>query len=526
MSVKQKKHLGKSVVLQKSAKQSWLSRLWQKPLGKVVCSVITILVLSCILQLGSTLIAHIVYKGRSYPNLVLADSTSGSRQFDQIYKKLATEISNTNIKITVQQETTRHTPAELGISLDKKRLEHSSLKRDLRRLITPLFIPDKRPLPIVIDDSKLNQVIAKSYQDKGFKPYVNAKFTVKDGKLRVTEGKDGIGLDSQPFITTIKQHYESSVSDLSYTGATTDIHPMISGQDIRLKQSDILAFTKLKFGVRSDSETFDATEAEKAGWLTLKRNGNLVVIDTSTKNINRFAQRGVGYFEQAPKHQVTTKYLSGKANTTSRGVSGRTVINKRQVMTKLQAAAANKQSEIVLLKFQSVPFAKQTRTVDDRVVTRVYTYEVVKWGNPKADLESFASLAAQTYTDSRGWNKAGIIFKRVSSGGDFTLVLAEPSRVAAASPGCSSYYSCNVGRYVIINDDRWRGATDPWNANGGSLRDYQHMVVNHETGHWLGLGHGYCSGAGQKAPVMQQQSIDLQGCTFNPWPVASEIATL
>jgi hypothetical protein len=89
---------------------------------------------------------------------------------------------------------------------------------------------------------------------------------------------------------------------------------------------------------------------------------------------------------------------------------------------------------------------------------------------------------------------------------------------------CDSYYSCRSGRNVVINFDRWQGATDPWNAAGGSLEDYRVMVTNHETGHWLGFGHAFCPGAGQPAPVMQQQSISLQGCTFNPWPTASELA--
>ena len=153
----------------------------------------------------------------------------------------------------------------------------------------------------------------------------------------------------------------------------------------------------------------------------------------------------------------------------------------------------------------------------------VVTYDVTTKGVVTANLAEFKQQANATLNDQRGWARVGATFQEVASGGQFTLVLSEASQLPTFSEGCGEYYSCNAGRFVIINQDRWLGATDPWNNAGGSLRDYRHMVVNHETGHWLGHGHEFCGGAGQAAPVMQQQSISLQGCTFNPWPLASEL---
>jgi hypothetical protein len=177
------------------------------------------------------------------------------------------------------------------------------------------------------------------------------------------------------------------------------------------------------------------------------------------------------------------------------------------------------------LKQQLVAEAAQAAAAHRAASMITVTYDVTTKGAVYASLSEFKLLANQTLNDARGWSRMNVKFVEVASGGQFTLVLAEASQLPTFSSGCSSDYSCNAGRYVIINQDRWMGATPSWNAAGGSLRDYRHMVVNHETGHWLGHGHELCGGAGQPAPVMQQQSISLQGCTFNPWPLTSELTS-
>lgn len=175
------------------------------------------------------------------------------------------------------------------------------------------------------------------------------------------------------------------------------------------------------------------------------------------------------------------------------------------------------------LKAQLAAEAAEAAKAKRAATTMTVTYDVTTKGAVYASLSEFKLLANQTLNDSRGWARMNVRFVEVASGGMFTLVLSEASQLPTFSSGCSSDYSCNVGRYVVINQDRWMGATPSWNNAGGSLRDYRHMVVNHETGHWLGHDHQSCGGAGQLAPVMQQQSIDLQGCSFNPWPLPSEL---
>jgi Protein of unknown function (DUF3152) len=163
----------------------------------------------------------------------------------------------------------------------------------------------------------------------------------------------------------------------------------------------------------------------------------------------------------------------------------------------------------------------------DRVMHRVpvshtVTYRVETRGKISADLDTFKQQAQQTYDDPRGWRGSGIAFRRVSSGGSFVLVLSEASQVPTFSSGCSAEWSCRVGDYVIINQMRWLHASPMWHQQKESTRDYRHMVVNHETGHWLGHGHRYCPSSGSLAPVMQQQSKGLAGCRPNPWPTVAE----
>ncbi len=161
------------------------------------------------------------------------------------------------------------------------------------------------------------------------------------------------------------------------------------------------------------------------------------------------------------------------------------------------------------------------RTPAAEAAYRTFTYSVITQGTVYGNPSEFATVAAQTLADPRGWSLGGTVaFQRVSSGGDFTLILAQPA-VIGALPGCDAYYSCRVGRNVYINDDRWRGASPSWPYGVALYRQY---VILHEVGHWLGLGHSNCPASGSSAPVMQQQSISLQGCRANVWPLIAERA--
>lgn len=155
---------------------------------------------------------------------------------------------------------------------------------------------------------------------------------------------------------------------------------------------------------------------------------------------------------------------------------------------------------------------------------RLVTYRIETRGKVRGILDAFKERTAEIYADPRGWSRSYVHFKRVKSGGAFSLVLSQAKYVPSFAPICDRYWSCRVGRYVIINENRWRQGTPYFKKAGGSIAEYRAMVVNHETGHWFGLAHATCGGSGQTAPVMMQQSKGLYGCEPNPWPLAGEIA--
>lgn len=159
---------------------------------------------------------------------------------------------------------------------------------------------------------------------------------------------------------------------------------------------------------------------------------------------------------------------------------------------------------------------------DDVVEDVVVRYRLVRRVSDPAT-ENFERVAESTLEDKRGWERAGFDLVR-TEGARFRVVLAEGPEVdrLCLPYETQSTYSCQNGPVVALNANRWRTATPQWT---GTLSGYRRMLVNHEVGHLLGQHHPeiQCPVPGELAPVMAQQSTELNGCLPNPWPLPHEV---
>ena len=136
----------------------------------------------------------------------------------------------------------------------------------------------------------------------------------------------------------------------------------------------------------------------------------------------------------------------------------------------------------------------------------------------------FAAAVEETLGDPRSWLNGGrLSMQRVGAAEaaagayDFRVSLVSPGSMERYCPGVGTrgYTSCRYGERAVINLARWETAVPDY---AGDIPTYRHYMVNHEVGHALGNGHRNCPGPGQVAPVMQQQTLGLEGCTKNAWP--------
>jgi hypothetical protein len=423
-----------------------------------------------------------IYRDRTYPGTKVMGTTIGSVAYDNLSESVKNaKVLPDSLTLTYDDKKATVTLADLGITQDAARTSASAEDHKLLIPVTNFFTQPELDAPIRFERATYMAKIAELATTFSGEA-VDAHLTLKDGAVTITPAKDKYRLDNTRLQGFITDALDAGTSAVTVPVKTTPA--AVTTANLDTKKQDL--------------------EGQFNTKLTLTYNGAAKQVPRGDI-IDWYIPAGDTY---APSIDRIVVYLNslGKA-------SGGYTKDNQIIATDIQKALKDKKPLSTTLT--SVTPAKK------------FTYCTAVKGVAAGELPVLRSKLESTYGDSRGWSLNGrAMYTHATSGCDFTVWLAASNLMPSFGAICDSMWSCRVGPNVVINYDRWQNASPAWQKYGGTIEEYRYMVINHETGHWLGYGHDFCPGPGQQAPVMQQQSIDLQGCVFSPWPNTSEKAAL
>ena len=428
------------------------------------------------------LVLAVVYKNRTYPGTKIQNQTIGSVSKSAMPAKLESlGILPENLRFEYEDQELDLKTSEVGITVDTDQTTKNTMQQRAWLPIANFFA---KPNPEVILHFDLEKFTDQSTKiDETFqKTPVNAKITLENGTFTLVKQTDGYSLDEGPLQDAVQQAIDSGTNVVDVPVRIVD--PEIKESDLSSTFDDLKARQALSLQYRFNNQV-RALNASEIAALHEQNGSTFVVSDAKIRNQIVAVGRGFG---------IGVQNLNETTNATKNALELKKPLD---------------------FQIKEAPL-------------KTYTYCTAVRGVDASELAGLNAKLAAVFADRRGWSAEGKIgFVKAESGCNFTVWLTAAAQVPSFSAVvCSADWSCMVPPNVIINFDRWRGASTAWNQAGGTLDDYRSMVINHEAGHWLGFYHKNCPGAGQAAPVMQQQSINLQGCTFNAWPLPSEVAAL
>lgn len=424
----------------------------------------------------------VVYRERTYPRTRIMGAAIGSVAFTELPRKVQEKKRlPTHLTFVHGQQKTSLTLSELGITQDSARAIQSAKTERSWLPILNVFRAPTLQAPVAISEPTLHTA-ANTIETTIHKAPVDAHLTLQGATVTIQKEIAGYRLARN----ALKQRLLEQL----HQGATTiqapvqAVKPGVLASSLTSEQKKIQAEVNTKVSYTYNGKTIAPNNATVASWYNIAGSSFQVDVEKVQVYIMQVGQNfGIRVKD-----------------------AGNTARQTVEALTKQQGA---------------------TLTLSAQIAAKTYTYCIATKGVDAGNIPALRSKLESAYTSPRGWSLDGLVeFKAVNTGCSFTVWLSASSLMSTFGSICDAMWSCRVGPNVVLNFDRWQNASPSWNANGGSLEEYRHMVINHETGHWLGFGHAMCSGAGQPAPVMQQQSIDLQGCVFNPWPTTGELATL
>lgn len=438
--------------------------------------------------LGLFIVANLallaVYSNKTYPNAKVAGQPFGNVPYAAAADRLSSlPLLPRMVQVDYGNGRQPVATADLGVKVDYETVQTAIRQRHW--LPVANFIqPTNTPLVLDTDEAKLQRQLGNWAKAIASQP-VDARIEQQLGRFQLINQQNGKRLDTGQARNTLLTAIGSG------SGGTVTIKP--------LQQEPPVTDAKLASQVKT---------LKTAEGLSLQYSyGNNKQAAQKADIVSWYRKDGANY---TPAVAEIKAFLAGLASQWQIKLSNTDA-----------AVAATRQA---LDSGQPLDFKLQGSAY---AAPRTLTYCTAVRGVDAAQLTELNRKLAVTFADERGWSLGGAVrYVRGAAGCDFTVWLSSANQMPTFGAICDPEWSCHVAPNVVINYDRWIGASETWNAAGGNLNDYDSMVINHETGHWHGYDHVGCPGAGQLAPVMQQQSINLQGCRFSPWPNAEEQAVL
>lgn len=422
----------------------------------------------------ANVVVALAYHSRTYPHTSVLSTDVSNMSLAAARAKLQHDDPlPSQIKLAYQQHSAQVKPTDLGMHVDLSKLRQVAKQGSAWLPLANFFTKHTLDAPLRFDQTTYNQAVSQ-LAPTFHQAVTGAHLATQNGKITVVQAAAGYQLDTHKLQAALAK----SITSKTVIVPVTALPPTkLADPNKTLKAIQGQLNTSLTF--QFNDKTAKASQADIASWY-MQSGNDLVVSDAAVRDY---------IVKTGAKLGVNPQNADQATNTTLDALK-----NSRATTVKL--------------------FAR----------VKTFTYCLQLKGVSASNMPELQKRAAEAYNDPRGWGAGGqVVFKQVSSGCDFTIWLTASNQMTGFGSICDPVWSCTVPPNVIINFDRWQNATDSWNAaHAGTIEQYRIMAINHESGHEMGFGHVGCPGPGQPAPVMQQQSVDLQGCTFNIWPTATE----
>lgn len=423
------------------------------------------------------MVTFMAYRNRVLPRSSIAGLAVGNQTYDQVTKL---PLLPGKVRFKTEYASKELTTKELGASLDWEKTKQAISKQKSWLPIADLLSKHQYNVQVRYDQKTLDAAVT-SLGKEFARDSTDWSIDTNGEQAKLVSGTDGYQVN----LGELKKQTLKGFGQGSIAVPVKKVNPMVSDEQLRPLVEQLTAKQKVSLSYVYNGVTRKPSGKDIMSWYSVS--GTSLSLDKSK----------------------VSGYLSGLGS----GLGIR--IQNLTDLTNSTVNALDKQAKLTATIIAAPKAVKQ------------YTYCIRAKNVSEGELPAFAAKVNSTLNDARSWSLDGqVSFSQVNSGCSMVIWLSAAADLPGFGAICDSTWSCAVRPNVIINYDRWTGASDAWNASGGSLDDYRSMVINHESGHWLGFGHRYCGGAGQAAPVMQQQSISLQGCTFSPWPSVAEKNTL